>query len=82
VPTLQVIPTGEPISGGDYEPVERHRPAVIGILTNVLMDEDKARQVLWPLYGQGSQELWEHADVDVVLEADPKATGRDSEDKT
>ena len=55
---------------------------MIGILTNVLMDEDKARQVLWPLYGQGSQELWEHADVDVVLEADPKATGRDSEDKT
>ena len=31
---------------GDYEPADRHQPAVIGIFNNVLMDEDAARRVL------------------------------------
>jgi hypothetical protein len=45
MPTLKINPI-EPNSTGNYAPAERHRPAVIGIFTHVLMDEDAARRVL------------------------------------
>jgi Leucine-rich repeat (LRR) protein len=45
MPTLKINPM-EPNSTCNYAPAERHRPAVIGIFTNVLMDEDAARRVL------------------------------------
>jgi hypothetical protein len=45
MPELQIRPT-ELNFTGNYAPAERHRPAVIGIFTNVLMDESTARRVL------------------------------------
>jgi hypothetical protein len=45
MPTLQIKPM-EQNATGNYAPAERHRPAVIGIFANVLMDEDTARRVL------------------------------------
>jgi hypothetical protein len=45
MPELQIGPM-ELNSTGNYAPAERHRSAVIGIFTNVLMDEDAARRVL------------------------------------
>lgn len=65
VPTLQVKP-GERNSSGDYELAERHRPAVIGIFTHGLLDEDKARRVL-------AHYMVDHWDNTV-------ATDKDSED--
>jgi hypothetical protein len=45
MPELQIRPM-EQNATGNYAPAERYRPAVIGIFTNVLMDEDTARRVL------------------------------------
>jgi hypothetical protein len=45
IPMLQIKPM-EQNATGNYAPAERHRPAVIGISANVLMDEDTARRVL------------------------------------
>jgi hypothetical protein len=45
VPTLQIKPMAHNATG-NYAPAERHRPAVIGIFANVLMDEDTTRRVL------------------------------------
>jgi hypothetical protein len=45
MPELQIRPM-EQNATGDYEPAERYRPAVIGIFTNVLIDEDAARRAL------------------------------------
>ena len=45
MPELQIRPM-EQNATGNYAAAERHRPAVIGIFTNVLMDEDAARRVL------------------------------------
>lgn len=44
-PTLQIKPI-EQNATGNYAPAERHLPAVIGIFTNVLKDEEAARRVL------------------------------------
>jgi hypothetical protein len=46
MPNLHVIPMGDPNSIGDYKPAERRWPAVIGIFTNILADEDKSRRAL------------------------------------
>ena len=45
MPELQIGPM-ELNSTGNYAPAQRYRPAVIGIYTSTLMDEDEARQVL------------------------------------
>lgn len=45
VPTIH-IKAGEPNSTGNYAPAGRHLPAVIGIFTTVLKDEEAARRVL------------------------------------
>jgi len=45
MPELKIKPM-EQNAAGNYVPADRHRPAVIGILANVLIDEETARRAL------------------------------------